>query len=676
PMVPNPTSTPSSGTAVLNDSATLTGGADFLPGDTITFYLMGPGSTASTSLGSAVYTDVVTGVTGDVTYSTATDGDMAGGYPTTTAGTYQWVVVYSGDGNNNGVTSPFGNEPWCVTASPVTITGTKFDDVTGNGFSSDDTGLGGVTIDLYQGGSGPSGTPYATTTTSSSNGTYSFTNLPGGFTYYVEEVVPSGYVQTGGGPNGSAGATYYTIASATAGKTYGGNNFDDADQCDLSDFTCVKYVLNGCTTVSDLRGNTKQGETVKVTFTYNGPTPHDATLVSYTAPGSTFDASTADQQKIYQEDFVTMTKDGTYCLTVTIPNCYYQIDFVCGDAIDVLGNPNAGADQSNIFYTPQSRLISADNGGTCMTAPGVGAGGFATIGFWHNKNGQAVIDSFNGGSTQKELGTWLATNFPNLFGASNPYTHESLAGLTNAQVAAVYENLWSPSGVTKNTYVQAFAVALGAYADDSSLGYDATAQKYGFKAVAGGGGGATYNVGSNGAPFGVANKTVLTVDQLLTIVNNNFTPSTGQFNSTDVSAFNSVLNGINTTGDITNADPVGAPAAGSGAVVYSSDQIRTAYGVNNLALDGTGQTIAIVDAYDNPSIFQSVDSFDSQMSVTTGGASLFTQYGSAASFLTVLGQDGTTSDLPATDPSGSWEIEEALDVEWIHAMAPGAQIIL
>ena len=32
--------------------------------------------------------------------------------------------------------------------------------------------------------------------------------------------------------------------------------------------------------------------------------------------------------------------------------------------------------------------------------------------------------------------------------------------------------------------------------------------------------------------------------------------------------------------------------------------------------------------------------------------------------------------LPATDPTGSWEQEDALDVEWAHAMAPGASLVL
>jgi subtilase family serine protease len=48
--------------------------------------------------------------------------------------------------------------------------------------------------------------------------------------------------------------------------------------------------------------------------------------------------------------------------------------------------------------------------------------------------------------------------------------------------------------------------------------------------------------------------------------------------------------------------------------------------------------------------------------------------------LTVLNQYGQATSLPSTDPNGAgtdnWEVEEALDVEWAHAIAPGAQIIL
>ena len=95
----------------------------------------------------------------------------------------------------------------------------------------------------------------------------------------------------------------------------------------------------------------------------------------------------------------------------------------------------------------------------------------------------------------------------------------------------------------------------------------------------------------------------------------------------------------------------------------------------SLSLDGTGQTIAIVDAYDDPSIFQALDAFDAQFGLTASGPTLYNQYGPASSFLTVLNQYGQATSLPSTDPNGpgtdNWEVEEALDVEWAHAIAPG-----
>ena len=64
------------------------------------------------------------------------------------------------------------------------------------------------------------------------------------------------------------------------------------------------------------------------------------------------------------------------------------------------------------------------------------------------------------------------------------------------------------------------------------------------------------------------------------------------------------------------------PLVADGTTVYTPVQIRTAYGVNNVALDGTGQTIAIVDAYDYPLIYQALDTFDSQFGLTSSGPNL------------------------------------------------------
>ena len=186
----------------------------------------------------------------------------------------------------------------------------------------------------------------------------------------------------------------------------------------------------------------------------------------------------------------------------------------------------------------------------------------------------------------------------------------------------------------------------------------------------------SYNVGGNGTAFAVSNNTPLNVATILQVLNNNYNPTTGLFyggSQSLTTAASNVAIGVNQGGNIN------ATLSDLGTA-FGPAQIRTAYGINNLSLDGTGQTIAIVDAYDDPAIFQSLDTYDNQFGLTASGPTLYQQYGPASSFLTVLNQNGQTSSLPATDPSGAgtgnWEVEEALDVEWVHAMAPGAQIIL
>jgi Bacterial Ig-like domain (group 3) len=136
-----------------------------------------------------------------------------------------------------------------------------------------------------------------------------------------------------------------------------------------------------------------------------------------------------------------------------------------------------------------------------------------------------------------------------------------------------------------------------------------------------------------------------------------------------------VVDTLNGSGNMTFNAALGDPG-----LAYTPAQIRSAYGVNNLALDGTGQTIAIVDAYDDPAIYQAVDTFDAQFGLTASGPRLYDQYGPASSFVSVVNESGQVAPLPATDPTGAgasnWETETSLDVEWAHALAPGARIVL
>jgi hypothetical protein len=127
---------------------------------------------------------------------------------------------------------------------------------------------------------------------------------------------------------------------------------------------------------------------VQAVFTVPAGKTETATLVSYTAPGASFDANTASQQVIYDIQTGTFTApanaDGTFTLTVLNPSSYYQVDFVCGVAIDKFGP--AG---SNIFYTPQGRLISADNDGPSAPVANVTSlSGFV----WNDTNNNGIFD--------------------------------------------------------------------------------------------------------------------------------------------------------------------------------------------------------------------------------------------------------------------------------------------
>jgi hypothetical protein len=130
--------------------------------------------------------------------------------------------------------------------------------------------------------------------------------------------------------------------------------------------------------------------------------------------------------------------------------------------------------------------------------------------------------------------------------------------------------------------------------------------------------------------------------------------------------------------------------AGAG---HTPDQLRTAYGINGITFkggtitgDGSGQTIAIVDPYNDPNIVGDLDAFDQNVylsaSAKTAGTTLYAQYGAAASFLTAYDQNGNVIN-PATENTvpngvrfGGWAGEISLDVEWAHAIAPGARIDL
>jgi len=92
--------------------------------------------------------------------------------------------------------------------------------------------------------------------------------------------------------------------------------------------------------------------------------------------------------------------------------------------------------------------------------------------------------------------------------------------------------------------------------------------------------------------------------------------------------------------------------------------IRAAYGYTSDVTAGTGETIAIVDAYDNPNALSDLNVFNKAMGLNPCN--------STSCFEKVNQIGGKT--YPRVDPG--WALEIALDIQWAHAMAPGAKILL
>lgn len=108
------------------------------------------------------------------------------------------------------------------------------------------------------------------------------------------------------------------------------------------------------------------------------------------------------------------------------------------------------------------------------------------------------------------------------------------------------------------------------------------------------------------------------------------------------------------------ADGTIGPAGG-----LTPADFATAYSLKTAG--GAGQTVGIVDAYNDPKINNDLQRFDEKYDLkpcsTSNGC------------FEVVGQTGSTTVLPANDTSG-WSGEESLDVETVHSICRSCKIIL
>lgn len=149
---------------------------------------------------------------------------------------------------------------------------------------------------------------------------------------------------------------------------------------------------------------------------------------------------------------------------------------------------------------------------------------------------------------------------------------------------------------------------------------------------------------------------------------------------------------------ISSKESLGAtPMASTAVATYSPAQIRAAYGLPALpaigatlsatqtAQLGAGQTIYIVDAMHDPNVVAELAAFNQKFGLptcttkaisATASLPLAAASASACEFSVVYNtaSGGMTSAAPAYD--AGWATEITLDVQWAHATAPLARIVL
>jgi subtilase family serine protease len=108
-----------------------------------------------------------------------------------------------------------------------------------------------------------------------------------------------------------------------------------------------------------------------------------------------------------------------------------------------------------------------------------------------------------------------------------------------------------------------------------------------------------------------------------------------------------------------------SPRATSSPRGLTPDQVKEAYGFSTSPTAGAGQTVAVVIPYDHPNAEKDLKAFSKQFGLpacTTANRC----------FKKVDSKGG--KHWPSRDKT--WSVEAALDVQWAHAIAPGAKILL
>ncbi len=335
---------------------------------------------------------------GAVSATTVTDGnglysfsEPPGTYTVSVATPAGFVATTTGQGTRANDSNPNGSTVTLAAGGsdstidfgfyqPVTIGNYVWNDANGNGIQDgSETGIAGVTVTLT--GTDGAGNPVSQTTTTDSNGLYSFTAAPG--TYTVTVTTPAGYVATVSGqgtlatdsnPNGSS----LTLASGGSDQTI---DFGFYQPVTIGDYVWNDANANGIQDAGEI-GLTN----LTVTLTGTDGAGNAVSLTTLTDTNGNYSFSVAP---------------GTYTVAVTTPAGYAPTTTGQGTAAtDSNGSPAAttpatlasGGSDLTVDFGFYRAVVSVNSGSTCAGTPyvmtatiSVGTGPFTYA--WTGPNG-------------------------------------------------------------------------------------------------------------------------------------------------------------------------------------------------------------------------------------------------------------------------------------------------
>ena len=116
---------------------------------------------------------------------------------------------------------------------------------------------------------------------------------------------------------------------------------------------------------------------------------------------------------------------------------------------------------------------------------------------------------------------------------------------------------------------------------------------------------------------------------------------------------------------LVRVDPQGSPWVGADPTGLSPATVKSVYRFAAGPPAGAGTTIAIVDAYDHPGVESDLAVFDARFGLPA-----------CTTFNGCFRKVDATGGSNYPRKNADWALEIAMDVEWAHAIAPGARIVL